>query len=211
MITTRRAATTLSLAMALSLASPLALAKSEKVIEEVFEVGNIEQLVLDAGVGTVDVLPSTDGKIHVYVKVTESDSWVLFGNDPDDAELTVKQRGERIRFSLTEDDVGEEWQVAVPALASVSINLGVGEAKIKDINSDIDLDVGVGQATVRALAANFGKAKLESGVGETRIRADSGRESNQRAMVSDESVWTGSGEHRIDIDVGVGEASVTLD
>lgn len=203
--------TSLSVALALVAMSPAALAKNEKQIDRQIAQGDIQHLSLDAGVGSVKLLQSHDGKFHVSVTVMEKEGWSLFSSDPQEAELVVTQRAQKLSLSLNDGDYGEEWRIAVPDLTKLSVDLGVGEATIKGISADIDLDVGVGQASIKGAAAAFEKANVESGVGEATIKARGGRAEDNRAMVSDEAKWWGEGQHQISVEVGVGDASVRLE
>jgi len=184
---------------------------SEQEITRDIDVKGAQTLFLDAHVGTVKFTPSDDDQIHVYVKVSEKGEWGIFKSSPQDAKLVVKRDGLKVTIMLNDDDYGEEWEVKMPQMASLNVDLGVGEMRIKRINSNLTLDVGVGEAIVIGDASNYGSAKGQASVGAAAVRSESGTKNTERAMVSEEVTWTGSGEYAIDVEVGVGDVSIKLD
>ncbi|WP_062270780.1 hypothetical protein [Endozoicomonas arenosclerae] len=166
--------------------------------------------MLDVRVGHIDVRPSKDNNIHVEVKIRESDEW--FKDDIQKAELAIREKGDRILIEVGPDgkEYQEEWTVYLPAIKKLNLDVGVGEADIEDINTDMSVDVGVGSIKVSATQLNYSDVKAESGIGNTRISADTGKSFSERHLVGGTSFWEGSGQHSMSIDVGVGDASVKL-
>lgn len=193
------------------MSSAYAHSDNEKVITKDVEIQKAQQLYLDANVGSVNFSPSNDDQIHVYVKVSEKDSWGIFKDSPQEAQLVVQREGNKITLSLNEDEYGEEWRIEVPQMMLVDADLGVGEIQVKRINTNLRLDVGVGEATVVASASAYSNAKGQAGVGAAAVRSISGTTNVDRAMVSEEVNWIGSGEYSIDVEVGVGDVSIKLD
>jgi|GEM_PF-734613 len=184
---------------------------AEKVITQAIDVSSAQTLFLDAHVGTVKFTPSKDDKIHVYVKVSEKDDWGLFKRSVQEAQLMIKQEGLNVTITLNDDEFGEEWEVAMPQMAALNVELGVGEMQIRHIDSDLTLDVGVGATIVVGSASDYSSAKGQAGVGAAVVRSDSGTQKTDRSFVSEDVIWTGSGEYAIDVEVGVGDISIKLD
>lgn len=191
-------------------ASAAAFAGNEKVLTKEIALDNISQLVLDAHVGTVKLSASNDNQIHIYVKVSEKDGWSLFKASPEDAKLKIDNNGQRIKVSLNGDEYGEEWKIEIPPLDRIDADLGVGEMTIKGISANLSIDVGVGEVSIYSLAEAYASAKAESGVGAASIDSDVGQAHQNRSMVSEEVSWVGQGKYAIDVEVGVGDASIKL-
>lgn len=191
-------------------ASAAAFAGNDKVLTKEIAVDNISQLVLDAHVGTVKLSASDDNQIHIYVKVSEKDGWSLFKGNPEDAKLKIDNNGQRITVSLNDDEYGEEWRIEIPQLEQVDADLGVGEMTIKGISANLSVDVGVGEVSIYSVAQDFASAKAEAGVGAASVHSDAGSVSQNRSMVSEEVSWVGHGKYAINVEVGVGDASIKL-
>ncbi|MDP2560083.1 hypothetical protein [Psychrobium sp. 1_MG-2023] len=191
--------------------SNVAKAANEHVLQQDVSAQGVTQFELDAHVGTVKVSSSADDKIHIYVKVSEKDGWGVFKSSPKDAKLTVNNNHGKLSVSLNDDDYGEEWHIQIPQLETLDVDLGVGEMTVKDISANLQLDVGVGEVKVYSDVNSFGVANVEAGVGAAQVKASSGTKDANRAMVSEEVVWRGTGQYKMDVEVGVGDASITLD
>jgi len=190
--------------------SAAAFADNEKILTKEIALDNISHLVLDAHVGSVKLSASNDNQIHIYVKVSSKDGWSLFKSNPEDAELKIDNDGQRIKVSLNDDEYGEEWKIEIPQLDSIDADLGVGEMTIKGLSANMSVDVGVGEVTIYSVADAYGSAKAESGVGAASVHSAIGQAKQNRSMVSEEVSWVGKGQYSIDVEVGVGDASIKL-
>jgi len=199
-------------ALSLSVANAAyAYSDNEKVINKDIALNNIVQLVLDAHVGSVKLLPSADNKVHVTVKVSEKDGWGIFNDSPQEAKLMVDNNGTRLKLSLNDDEYGEEWIIEIPQLQSISADLGVGEMVVTDLNTNLKLDIGVGEVRVYANASQFSHANAQAGVGAATVKSNVGTVEVDRAMVSEDVNWKGNGQYSMDVEVGVGDISIKLD
>lgn len=191
-------------------ASAAAFAGNDKILTKEIALDNISELVLDAHVGTVKLSASNDNQIHIYVKVSEKDGWSLFKSNPEDAKLKIDNNGQRIKVSLNDDEFGEEWKIEIPQLDKIDADLGVGEMTIKGLSTNLSVDVGVGEVSIYSFAEAYASAKAESGVGAAAVHSDSGQVSQNRSMVSESVNWIGKGQYAINVEVGVGDASIKL-
>lgn len=194
-----------------SMGSAYAYGDNDKIITKDIQIKNAQQLHLDAHVGSVKFSPSSDDQIHVYVKVSDKEGWGIFKDSPQDAQLVVQREGNKLTLSLNDDEYGEEWRIELPQMSLLNADLGVGEIQVKRINTNLKLDVGVGEATIVASASAYSSANGQAGVGAAAVRSVSGTTTSDRAMVSEEVNWSGSGEYSIDVEVGVGDISIKLD
>lgn len=184
---------------------------NDKVITQDIDVAQIKQLHLDAHVGSVKFMPSSDNQLHVYVRVSEKDGWGVFKDSPKDAELEITKDANTLTLTLNDDEYGEEWKIMVPAQMMIDADLGVGEMSVEGINTNITVDIGVGEATIQADASAYAKASAQAGVGAATVKSSSGSSDSSRALVSEDVNWTGQGSYSISAEVGVGDVSITLE
>ena len=210
-LTTTRVLAGLTLACGITVAANAAESIHHKEIEQVIEAADLNVLSLDASVGSIKIKPSSDQQIHIYVKVTEKEDWSLFSDSVEDVELKAKRHGDKLSLRLTDDDFGEEWIIELPKQTQLAIDLGVGSVNVTDITASINIDVGVGEIRVDSQAKYYATIELDSGVGAARISSNIGQVKSHRAMISETATWSGPGQYKMQIDVGVGEVSVRLD
>jgi len=179
-----------------------------------YDVTAIDELRIDASVGTIRIEPSETGllTIELTLKAEQRGSWIPFAGrerDVSGMELTERRRGRQLLLGFDENRVSSDWVVRLPALTDLRVDLGVGvvEGELPDMPARID--VGVGSVDLLVSGASTGEIELDAGVGDTRIRGASGTDS-RRALVGSASTGYGDGDHRIRIDVGVGDVSLEL-
>lgn len=179
-----------------------------------YDVTDIDELRVDASVGSIRIEPSSAGRISVdlVIKAKNGTSWIPFlGRDRDVSamELTRRTRERQLWLRFDEDHVTSEWVVRLPALTDLRVDLGVGviEGELPDMPADIEL--GVGSVELSVAVASAGEIALDAGVGDTSIRGASGTNSRS-ALVGSTFSGRGEGHHRIRIDVGVGDVSLEL-
>jgi hypothetical protein len=196
-------------ALCSALATGTALADDVKTLRKTVEVEKGQKISFNVPVGSLKVETCDCNEVTVKVKVEPSDgSWNIFSSgNVEDAELSVRQRGNGISFEVDEDDTKQKWRVTMPASSALNIDVGVGQVDVNDFNNSLRAEVGVGQITVDVEGENFDDIKVESGVGDASIRGFSGVD-KARAMVSSSAHYRGDGDYSIDVEVGVGEASV---
>ncbi|MFZ8885740.1 MAG: hypothetical protein ACO4AL_09515 [Steroidobacteraceae bacterium] len=176
----------------------------------------VQVLKIDAGVGSVRVEPGTADTYQVVVTIEPAKKgWFGKKADVSKAQLKIERSGERLQLSLDPDSVDGAslqgtWRVKLPAQppAEVEVDLGVGEARIEAPASVVRLDVGVGEAKVVTAAASAGAVSAAAGVGDAHITG--AEASRQRHVVGGQSSARGQGQRDITVNVGVGEAGVTL-
>ena len=183
-----------------------------RTIEHDFDPAGLQQLALDVHVGELDVQPSTNGQIHVEVKVCSRSHWFgLRKSKVDAALLDAEQDGRTLKIRIRQDDYNEDWKVRMPAALALDADLGVGELRIAGLTSDINVDLGVGDATIVGNATDYGNVSGDAGVGDVEIKGEGGRVTAERAAVSDSATWVAGGPSSIDVDVGVGDLTITLE
>lgn len=191
-------------------ASLSAYAANEITLSKDIELNGVNEIELDAHVGSVQLSKSQDNAVHIYVKVSESDEWSLFKSSPDDVELTIDNNGKRIKVSLNNDDYNEDWQIEIPSSVHINADLGVGEMIIEGISSNLSVDIGVGDVQINSTANNYAVVNVATGVGDAAINSNTGQQEEDRTFVSKQVNWSGNGKYIMDVEVGVGDASIKL-
>lgn len=103
-----------------------------------------------------------------------------------------------------------EGRIRVPRGSPLEVEMDVAELEVSGVEQDLRVDVGVGEVRAWLKADKFGRTFLDVGIGQAElIGAASPPQSRRSLLVGSEVNWSeGSGEARIDIEVGVGEVTV---
>ena len=175
-----------------------------------FNVEDIKELEINNSVGSIEMRISDDDELHVEIEIeSEGHGYFRRDIDVDDIDLDVRMRGDKLILTIDENDIKADWYIELPAINSVDIDMGVGELDIEIAVSSVNIDLGVGEVNVLAPLASTGDVEISTGVGETSIKGlDS--EEHRRSFVSSKSEGRGAGDLSIDVEVGVGEVTVTL-
>jgi hypothetical protein len=183
---------------------------------KVFPAKSVNAVHVDFTIGELNI-KGTDGD-QVVVKL-----YVHCGRDNDrcaelagDLRLDARTRGDRMditvdgRWLLDCDDYWVEGVVQVPSRVSLDIEMPVGEVRITDMQNDLDLRLKVGEATIEMREAHVGRVSAGITIGEATIDSRSGREQVE-GLFGRRVRWAeGRGPARVDVHVGVGEASIRL-
>lgn len=195
--------------------SQLALASDHFVVREHhIDVSDIDEFRIDAGVGILDVEPSEDDQLHIVVEIEGNRQGFFRRSKRDVTDIDVKTRvkGDTIFVELNDDDYDDlevHWRIAMPQFKRTELDLSVGQINAQLEATTLEVDLGVGEANVTVPRRSTGKVKIDVGVGGAHLRGANDTE-RHRAIVSEEVSGFGDGEHDIEVDVGVGEASVVL-
>jgi hypothetical protein len=177
------------------------------------DLGNVDALVIDGGVGTIDIVPVAGTTLRIEVAIEGNRTGLLQRKrDVTDIELAQHLDNGELKIELTEDDFDDlevHWTIEMPAVATTSLNLAVGQLIARVGATALDVNVGVGQASVTAARIDTGHIEASAGVGSATVHG-ANRSDSQRAFVSENVDGFGEGEFNIEVNVGVGEASVFL-
>jgi len=225
-----------SLVLAMVSASVLA-SPEDRVFEQTLEIDGQKRVLIDGGVGTIDVRASDDQKIHIFLKVEpDDDSNSLDEEDMAAMELDVDRTSRRIKLELDlpsgvdVDDVQEEWEVRIPQGVETELELGVGQVDVAgitggllisvgvgELNVDIpsgpvEVSVGVGDVEIIQTNANVGTVRVDTTVGDARLRINGERiEGSSHFGIGNRIKFEGEGQDEIEVSVKVGEVKVELD
>jgi len=214
-------------------------AADTKTLTRSVTVGSISQVVLDSGIGDVEIqaVPGAE-EIVVEVVLTPRRGGIFSSKRRAEQEvgaafLSAEIKRDRLELTIepkADDDrrFEENWSVTIPASIAIKLNHGVGDVDIRGADSgieldsgvgevrveagggDISIDLGVGTAVVRAPASVYASAEGAGGVGDANLTVR-GKKISSGGFVGHSATWEGNGTFHIEVSVGVGDAVITLD
>ena len=99
----------------------------------------------------------------------------------------------------------------VPRALALRLEMGVGALSIDGVEGNLDVDLGVGEADISAPRHSVRSVSVQTGVGDAEIR-NAGTKSASHGFIGRTASWdAGTGGSRVDLHVGVGDATVRLD
>ncbi|MGX5914393.1 hypothetical protein ACR0ST_06620 [Aliidiomarina sp. Khilg15.8] len=183
---------------------------AEEVREHQFAASDIKHLTVENGVGEIIVRASDDDSIRVSVTLEGNRSGIFRRKtDVSDVDISTQHRGDRLTLSMDVDNVNARWVVYTPAMEKMTLDLGVGNLRVENIEAAISIDVGVGNAEVETRKEWLGEFDASVGVGGISVRGLN-EYSNKRQVVAEQGTGRGNGEYPLSIDVGVGDIEVQV-
>ena len=141
----------------------------------VLPAADVARLSMDVNVGKVTITPSTDGQVHVTLRLRPSTS--LFGLLTDTASLAAARQA-AIRHTLSDgtltlgvkypvntenSSIGEKWNVALPPATAFTGKVNIGELNVNGVAGGVQADL------------NVGKVQLDVPGGPLKITTDVGK------------------------------------
>jgi hypothetical protein len=203
----------------LALAAASSAADWQRTLSLSKPAAGIAGVVIEAGVGDVEVTAVQGGEITASVDVNPKKSVHLFGSsrdreELDSARLDAEMHGHtlhlRVRRGGDKDwSFGEDWTVSLPPGTRAEIKLGVGDVRVIDVTADVEVKVGVGDVRVEGTYANFGEIHAEAGVGGATLRTPEARTEGE-GFIGHSLDATGPGKSSIEVASGVGDLEIRL-
>jgi hypothetical protein len=216
---------------------PTAVAEEVRTLSDTVPAAGLERLVLESGVGDVEVVATTGDRVSFEVRL-EARRGGFFSSkkraerEVDEATLNVEVVGSTLTLAVDSDAderrFEETWRLEIPARLAFELDLGVGDVTVRGVAGDlsiesgvgdvvvdgatggVDVELGVGNVVVTAPLAGAGRVECSAGVGDASIRAG-GDVVTGDGFVGHECDYAGRGEHEITVEVGVGDARVRLE
>lgn len=212
--------TSLACAALLLAAVPAAADHGRKNIAETLPAAHADSIQIDFPVGDLRIetaASAAEDTVRVDLRVT-CDRWFRSCDDRlEDVRLESELAGDVLRIAIRgygkgKSDLEVDGTITIPAARRLGVDMGVGDLNISGVSKGLDVDLGVGEVRVRMPAAAVRSVTIDAGVGDTSLRLPSGRAAQTRSFVASETDWDGGrGEARVSVDVGVGDAVVTLE
>jgi hypothetical protein len=208
-----------------------------RTLSDSYPAADIERVVVDAGVGEMVVVAGADDAVSVEITLKARRGGLFSSKrraerQVEEAELRGEVVGRELHLKVLSESeerrFEERWTLEVPARLALELEIGVGDVEVRHLAGGVDLeagvgdvvievsqgdvliDVGVGNATVTAPAHAYGRVTSSSGVGDGRLSVG-GERIQGEGFVGHSASWSGQGSHRLEIEVGVGDARVTLE
>ena len=117
-----------------------------------FELDDFDEIEINNSVGSIDLRLVEGNEIRVEVDIKGEQRMFRRDVDVDDVEVDVRMRGDKLVLTIDDDDIKADWYIELPAIASIDIDMGVGEIDIEIGTSELDINLGVGDIDIEAPA-----------------------------------------------------------
>lgn len=202
---------------ALLLAAPAWADDLERTFDLDRAAAAITRIVLEVGVGDVEIVGDETDRITAHVEVSASKGWrgsARARRELDAMQLEAEVKGGALHLRMSEHGdgdrhFGEDWTLHVPAGTALELELGVGDLRVLDLASDIDIEVGVGDVRIEGEHAAFGAIEGQCGVGDVSLRSPKGRTEGS-GFIAHSLEAQGPGKATIDVQAGVGDVDIRL-
>lgn len=183
-----------------------------------FDLRGLKEVWLDVPSGEVDVEGGGGNEVRVEVEVGCSTDWGHCRDKARRVDLEGRERGERfdVRFTGVSEhvNIGLDLHVRVqlPASRAVTVHLGAGELRIRELESDVDVHLGAGAVRIDMPESAVRSVDLHASVGEAKLHTRRQHVEDYRSyLVGDDVHWDrGPGQAQVRVDVHVGEIDVRL-
>jgi len=198
------------------LASAAHAGEAARTLELQRPVEGVATVHIQAGVGEVEILASTQPVISVRVEISADSSSRRSrrqAEELDAAQLAVEERGDtlelQVRHQRRTKEWHESWFVLLPEHLARTIKLGVGDVRILDASGNVSVEVGVGEVRIEGNWAAYGRIAGNSGVGDVVLRSPAGRQRGT-GFVGHQLRAEGPGAATIEVNTGVGDIDIRL-
>lgn len=184
--------------------------ENERTLNNSYMVSSDTEIHLDATVGTVELSVTDGDAVEVELRVESDDnSWFSSGGELEKVLIKGERDGNRLEISATpNDDMSQHWIVSVPKTRWLSVNLGVGEIEGELPFTDVDVDLGVGDISLNLANGEYKRVEASVGVGDTSLRNFENTQES-RMIVTSESSYRGNGAVSVQVEVGVGDVTLS--
>lgn len=204
--------TVITLAVATLILHNATSAASQLNRTQTVDITDIEEIVIEGGVGSMEVVPTDGSELIVELEIGAERNWYGRTRDIDDIDIVVNKRGDRLIVEVNEkdlDNVELHWHIKMPEVHRTTVNMGVGQIIAEVQNTELHVDLGVGEARITVASEHMGRVEASAGVGSASISGGSDT-INKRSFVSENVQGYGKGSNEVDVQVGVGEATIAL-
>lgn len=162
-------------------------------------------------VGDVHVVSTQNSRIELHYRVKPKTGW--FGSESSalaNLRLRFEVHGNQASVEFKDDNGGNkssiEVELDIPSQENLSVRLGVGDIRVRQITGDLRLETGVGdiQAAVTG-AGDYRSVEASTGVGDV----EGGPFGNASGFVGKSLDFNGQGHYRLTAHTGVGDIKLT--
>lgn len=191
------------------LASSFAVASTPQgTFEKTFQVSGPVELEAQTRAGDIIVRSGPAGMVSIRGKIYVGDRWLAGSRHADVAEIEqhppLRQDGNTIHIDYVNvHDISVDYEITVPADATIRAHTGSGNQTIEDIHGNAELESGSGDMSLTRLT---GDIRVRTGSGNMRAREVSGPVRGGAGSGDIEVEETGTG----DIDLHTGSGNITV-
>jgi hypothetical protein len=176
--------------------------------EKTFQVSGTVDLEVQTHSGDIIVRSGPAGSVSIRGKIFVGDRWLGGGRHAEVTEIEqnppLRQDGNNIRIDyVTAHDISVDYEITVPADATVRAHSGSGDQTIEGIHGNTELQTGSGDMKLSRLT---GEIRVQTGSGDVRAHEISGPVRGGAGSGDIEVEETGAG----DIDLHTGSGNITV-
>lgn len=211
----------LALALLAGVSSPLLAAEVVRSEGAAWPTQGARRVSVDVPIGEVRVVGTSDGAVDARLRVTCDRDTTRCREKAARVHLRPRRNGSTLELEVVGLDSGRRGstsptphlELRMPAALGLQVELGVGEVDVRGVEGDVEVELGVGEVRIHVPEAAVADVSLDVGVGEaTLLPRPAGTRSSRFLFLGNEVDWReGTGTSTINVEVGVGEATVRLE
>lgn len=195
---------------------PLLARESREEAVEIADTSGLSRVDVELPVGALTVRATNGPEARVEMRV--NCGWRGNCERADRIELRIERHGDTLmvrleNFPESVRSLSVDLDIEVPRTFGLAVEHGVGDSEISGLLGDIEVELGVGDVLVESVAEAFRSVSAEAGVGDADFRLGRSRAGHRDGFLflANQVEWRdGTGNSRIEVEVGVGDAEVNL-
>ncbi len=194
-------------------------AMTERQLENTFTLDEDQILRIEISVARLEIRATDRRDVHVDLGVRCR--WQLADCEDavEDMEILPSASSRRLTLELTGFSpwysplIEVEGTIEIPVDSRLEVEMGVADLRILDIENHARIDLDIGELRLRMPASALGEALIDVGIGRAEISGTDLAIGRQRShLLGNRIRWDdGPGSAEIEIELGIGEASVRLE
>ncbi len=199
----------------------------EERVEQRFDVGEAQHLVVDNFAGDVIIRVGDAGSLEVIATKRARGQ-----GDLQRIQVTMEPTAEGVRVATDRTPMGlsntsVELEIRVPPGTSIRVDTGAGQVQVQDVGGDVNVHTGAGDVRLDGVAGDIeadtgaGSIDVNGGTGRVRLHTGAGSVNFEGDPQGDYDLDTGAGSIRIvlpaganaelDLTTGIGDIRVDFD
>jgi len=200
-------------------AAGLVAAGDTRTIEAQAQLAAGQEVRLDFPVGELEIVGVEGARLRIEVEGRCKHGSSRCEEHLEEIEIEIRESGGAFRIEVAPhskwrwwDSLQIEARMTYPSSHELIVDMGVGELDIEGLTGDLEVDLGVGEVSVDLPVEAVRSVSIDAGIGETELKVPDGWVRGERSfLIGSESSWRdGTGQARVRVEVGVGEAVVRL-
>lgn len=197
-------------------AAPAARAENLGTLQASWPAQNVDRLRLDFPVGELVVVAGDAPTIRALMTVRCQHGGRGCIERSKRLKITSQQSGRERSIKVdgfpkfNNGGLQVELRVEVPRSLATHVKMGVGEVVVEGVEGDLSVELGVGEVDVAVRESDVRSVNLAVGIGDATLDHP-GHDHQTRGFLGKHVRWDdGAGRSRVNVEVGVGDASVRM-